>query len=104
MAFPISANDGAAAAKGKARSEQGGAGQWEGDAAGVWEDLQSCQNAHNWQWLLLCLSNTAAFFPLLFPRPARALPAPPFPSVLIWQIPHYLWKAFASSAAVLPWS
>lgn len=55
MAFPISANDGAAAAKGKARSEQGGAGQWGGDAAGVWEDLPSCQNAHKWPWLLLCL-------------------------------------------------
>lgn len=54
MAFPISANDGAAAAKGKARSEQGDAGQW--DAAGVWEDLQSHQNAHKWQWLLLCLA------------------------------------------------
>lgn len=52
MALPISANDGAAAAKGKARSEQGGAGQWERDA---WEDLQSCQNALKWQWLLLCL-------------------------------------------------
>lgn len=46
MAFPISAKDGAAAAKGKAWSEQGGVGQWEGDAAGVWEDLQSPVRMH----------------------------------------------------------